>query len=242
MRYYAIGDIHGRADLLAELHRLIVQDLRTYSGESTLVYLGDYVDRGADTKGVLEQLISSTIGTTRVFLKGNHEEMLLEFLARPRKAQRWLAMGGVEAARSYGVSGTEPRRVADDLAVSMPRAHLDFLYGLQVSYPTDQFFFCHAGVRPGVALAKQNALDLMWIKGDFLNSDEQFEKIVVHGHSPVDEVDIRPNRINVDTRAYASGRLSCVVLEGSSVRVIATKPKITLRVRVKAWLRDWLAA
>jgi serine/threonine protein phosphatase 1 len=240
MRYYAIGDIHGRADLLAELHGIIAKDLMSFSGASTIIYLGDYVDRGSDTKGVLDQLISSTIGTTRVFLMGNHEEMLLEFLEHPKKAQRWLAMGGVEAASSYGVSGTDVRRVATELAAAMPRTHLGFLRGLQVSYSADQFFFCHAGVRPGVTLAKQDARDLLWIKGDFLNSDEMFEKIVVHGHSPVDEVDIRPNRINVDTRAYASGRLSCVVLDGSSVRVLATTARVTFRAKLRAWLRDWL--
>lgn len=240
MRTYAIGDIHGRADLLAEMHRLIDQDLRSYSNNATVIYLGDYVDRGADTKGVLEQLINSTVGTSRVFLKGNHEEMLLEFLAHPKRAQRWLSMGGKEAAQSYGVEESDPRRVATGLAASVPSAHMDFLRRLEVSHSTDLYFFCHAGVRPGIALAKQDAHDLMWIKGDFLNSDEKFEKIIVHGHSPVDEVDIRANRINVDTRAYATGRLSCVVLDGDQVRVLATQAKASLRARLRAWLKDWL--
>lgn len=225
---------------LAEMHKIIADDLRAYTGESTLVYLGDYVDRGNDTKGVLDLLINSTIGTSRVYLKGNHEEMFLEFLAHPKKAQRWLPMGGAEAAQSYGVSGDDPRSIAKALAASMPPAHLEFLRALLVRYSTDRYFFCHAGVRPGIELAKQDARDLLWIKSDFLNSDEKFEKIVVHGHSPVDEVDIRPNRINVDTRAYATGVLSCVVLDGESVRVLANKPRVKLKTRLKAWLRDWL--
>ncbi|MDO9381584.1 MAG: metallophosphoesterase family protein [Hyphomicrobiaceae bacterium] len=240
MLYYAIGDIHGRADLLAEMHKLIADDLRAYAGESTLVYLGDYVDRGSNTNGVLDLLINSTIGTSRVYLKGNHEEMCLEFLAHPKRPQRWLSMGGVEAAQSYGVSGDDPRSIAKGLTVAMPPTHLEFLRTLQVSYSTDRYFFCHAGVRPGTELAKQDSRDLMWIKSDFLNSDEKFEKIVVHGHSPVDEVDIRPSRINVDTRAYATGRLSCVVLDGETVRVLATKPRVTFKTRLRAWLQDWL--
>lgn len=240
-RYYAIGDIHGRADLLAEIHKLIADDLRGHAGESTVVYLGDYVDRGSDTRGVLDLLINSTVGTSRVFLKGNHEEMFLEFLAHPKRAQRWLSMGGAEAALSYGVSGDDPRSIAKALAIAMSPAHLEFLRKLQVRHATDRYFFCHAGVRPGIELVKQDAHDLLWIKGDFLNSDEKFGKVVVHGHSPVDDIDIRANRINVDTRAYASGVLSCVVLDAETVRVLATKPSITLQARVKAWLRDWLS-
>lgn len=240
MRFYAVGDIHGRADLLSDLHKLIAKDLAGFDGESTIVYLGDYVDRGADTKGVLDQLIASTLGTVRVFLKGNHEEMFLGFLEHPRKAQRWLAMGGTEAARSYGVSGDDPRNIASNLRSAMPATHIAFLNSLQLSHVSERYFFCHAGVRPGIKLSQQDAHDLMWIKGDFLTSDATFEKIVVHGHSPVADVDIRPNRINVDTRAYASGRLSCVVLDGSTVRVLATQPRATLRDRVRTWLRDWL--
>lgn len=244
MRYYAVGDIHGRADLLADMQRRIATDLRHYAGEATVIYLGDYVDRGPDTRGVIDRLIACRLGSERVYLKGNHEDMLLQFLDKPSKYRRWLNVGGLQAARSYGLTGSPVSdndliAFAAELGTTLPEAHVNFLKSLQLSHTTERYFFCHAGVRPGTPLAKQDAHDLMWIKADFLEHRKSFGKVVVHGHSPGDVVDIRPNRIDVDTRAHATGRLSCVVLEDgeASVRVLATEPSRTLLSRLAALFR-----
>lgn len=230
MRIYAVGDIHGCVGLLDRLHGLIETDLAAGRPEQVqLVYLGDYVNRGADSKGVLDRLSAPTPqGLTRVFLKGNHEDMFLGFLKDSDQGETWCRVGGFETLLSYRI---DPRAVlaeggypqlAEALAAAMPPAHTAFLADLRPSFSVGAYFFCHAGVRPGVPLAKQTPFDLRWIRREFLDSDADHGKIIIHGHSPAELPEVRPNRINVDTGAYATGRLTALVLEGSEHRFLHT--------------------
>ena len=145
--------------------------------------------------------------------------MLLEsFLADPAVGEHWRRLGGLETLHSYGVPvtglmvGKAYEEAADRLRDAMPAEHTSFLRSLKNSYSTDKYFLCHAGVRPGVPLERQREEDLLWIRDEFLSSTKDFGKIVVHGHTPVEEPEVLPNRINIDTGAFATGRLTCVVL------------------------------
>lgn len=232
VRIFAIGDIHGRADLLDVMHAKIEADLRARRPHQAIViYLGDYVDRGPDSYGVLERLSRGPpAGARAIFLKGNHEEMLQSFLGDPEVGNRWRLLGGLETLFSYAVDVNAAlarggmRAVAEDFARKIPPSHLAFLDRLALSTAFGDYFFCHAGVRPGTPLDRQVATDLLWIRDDFLASAASFGKIVVHGHSPVEKPEFRENRINVDTGAYATHRLSCLVLENSERRLLATEP------------------
>jgi serine/threonine protein phosphatase 1 len=230
LRVYAVGDIHGRSDLLDRLHELIGDDLaHAPELERHIVYLGDYVDRGLDSSGVLERLAAGPLfGLRQTLLKGNHEEMLELFLTDASAGAAWRQLGGMETLLSYridingvladqGYSG-----LAEELAKRMPSHHRALLSALATSASIGGYFFCHAGVRPGVSLERQQARDLLWIRDEFLNSRVDFGKIIVHGHSPKEQPDFRPNRINIDTAAYATGHLTCLVLEGDERRIIST--------------------
>jgi serine/threonine protein phosphatase 1 len=219
-RIYAVGDIHGCADLLANLFDRVDDDIRLRPASNILqVFLGDYIDRGPDSRQVLDLLIARQRGTDAVFLKGNHEDFAIRFLKDPTILTQWKNIGGLNTVASYGVATTNyrearsQRAMAVALRLSMPADHLDFLRGLNLSFTCGDFFFAHAGVRPGVALEKQNPHDLLWIRDDFLLHEEDFGKVVVHGHTPSHEPVVRHNRINIDTGAYATGRLTCLVLE-----------------------------
>lgn len=228
IRVFAIGDIHGRADLLDLVHERIEADLRARKPEKAVaVYLGDYVDRGADSYGVLERLSrEAPAGVRRIFLKGNHEEMLELFLGDPDVGNRWRQLGGTETLFSYGVDVNAALArggmagLAQDFAKKVPPAHREFLAALELYTVLGDYFFCHAGVRPGVPLERQRAADLLWIRDEFLSSGASFGKVIVHGHSPVEMPDFRSNRINIDTGAYATNRLTCLVLEGSGRRIL----------------------
>ncbi len=220
LRIYAVGDIHGRADLLKQLFARIDEDLREHPvAEAIHVFLGDYIDRGQDSAGVLDLLIERA-GRQRVMcLKGNHELYLSEFLENPRILGSWAHFCALPTLASYGLApaisaGTNEQA---DLALSlrnvMPESHRHFLASLQLSFTCGDFFFVHAGVRPNTPLVHQREDDLLWIRDDFLLHEEPFEKIIVHGHTPVKEPDVRTNRINIDTGAYATGRLTCLKLE-----------------------------
>lgn len=228
-RVYAIGDVHGRADLLGHMRELIAADLhRAPAAQAcTTILLGDYVDRGPDSKEVIEQLVSGEPFPTRLIaLKGNHEAMLLGFLSQPESGEVWRRNGGVETLHSYGVDVGKLRlgrgfiAAAADFRDRLPPSHLAFLRQLQCSISIGDYYFCHAGVRPGVPLDSQRDEDLIWIRGEFLGSDEYFGKIVVHGHNVAAEPEIKPNRISVDTGAYISNRLTCVVLQGIDQRFL----------------------
>ncbi|WP_020084638.1 metallophosphoesterase family protein [Hyphomicrobium zavarzinii] len=230
LRVYAIGDIHGCAHLLDRLHDQIEMDLQSRPpADVRLIYLGDYIDRGPDSAGVLERLsLPSPEGIGRVLLKGNHEDMLGSFLADPNVGSSWRQLGGLETLLSYRIDVNEVLGrvgfggLADELRKRMPPSHVRMLSELQTSVSFGDYFFCHAGVRPGVSLERQDPRDLMWIRHEFLGSTQDFGKTVVHGHSPVERPDVRPNRIDIDTGAYATGHLTALVLEGAERRFLTT--------------------
>lgn len=227
LRIYAIGDIHGRSDLLQQLFTVIDVDLANAKPERAIhVFLGDYVDRGPDSRGVLDLLIERSLFHETVFLKGNHEAFLMEVLREPTKLADWRQYGGLLTLMSYGVRPTmnpnseNQLTLIQALADAMPDEHLEFLQGLQPSFTCGDFFFVHAGVRPGVPLAQQREDDLLWIRDEFLNSEQDFGKYIVHGHTPVSVPDIRRNRANIDTGAYATGNLTLLTMQGDSLMAI----------------------
>jgi serine/threonine protein phosphatase 1 len=226
-RIYAIGDIHGRDDLLSELFTRIDEDLRARPiANSMQVLLGDYIDRGPNSRRVIDLLIARQRRRDVLFLKGNHEDCILRFLSDPTVLPAWQSIGGVHTLLSYGVMparGDDPesqQKVSIALREAMPDSHRRFIGGLALSFTCGDFFFVHAGVRPGIPLQRQSQRDLLWIRDDFLLHEEGFGMVVVHGHTPLYKPDIRSNRINIDTGAYATGQLTCLVLEGDSMRFL----------------------
>jgi serine/threonine protein phosphatase 1 len=226
-RIYAVGDVHGRADLLEQILIRIDHDSTGNPGFREIeVFLGDYVDRGPSSANVITQLIQRSEYRETIFLRGNHEEMLLAFLQNPAVLGDWQQVGGLETLMSYGLqpvinpSRQEESEFCASFNRMLPRSHRDFFQKLRGSYQSGDYFFVHAGVRPGIPLSKQREQDLLWIRNDFLEHDGPFEKIVVHGHTPVIEPQILSNRINLDTGAYATGRLTCFVFERDYVRSI----------------------
>jgi serine/threonine protein phosphatase 1 len=227
VRIYAVGDVHGRADLLASLFDRIDADAGNFeAAEATHVFLGDYVDRGPASREVIDLLIERGRSHPAVYLKGNHESYLIDFLEDPEVWAGWSPNGGVATLLSYGL---RPPKAPDarqliELAASLGRAipleHRAFLASLRPSFTCGDFFFVHAGVRPGVALMQQREEDLLWIREEFLLHEDSYEKLVVHGHTPVAVPDVRSNRINIDTGAYATGRLTCMVLERDRMQFI----------------------
>ena len=215
LRIYAIGDIHGRYDLLQALATGIRADIAENRPRSSAeIYVGDYIDRGPQSRDVVEWLIDTPpLTDRRVCLKGNHEAMLLAALSDPVWLQHWLSNGAGATLASYGLS---PRALG-----ALPARHLDFFDDLGLTASIGSYLFVHAGIRPGLALEDQNEEDLVWIRDPFLSSDADHGVIVVHGHTPVDAPDVRQNRINIDTGAVFSGTLTCVVLEGASQRFLS---------------------
>jgi serine/threonine protein phosphatase 1 len=218
-RVYAIGDVHGRIDLLQEALGKIDRHRNAYPIASPIeVMLGDYIDRGPSSFDVIE-LLSSRARNGTICLKGNHETFLLQFLQDPGILTHWQHFGGLETLTSYGLepslhcSSKAQERLAAQLADRLPAHHYRFLISLPLCFALGDYFFVHAGVRPGIDLSHQSAEDLLWIRDDFLGYKGSFGKIVVHGHTPVSEPEIHDNRINLDTGAFASGTLTCAVLE-----------------------------
>ncbi|HRK95875.1 MAG TPA: metallophosphoesterase family protein [Rhodospirillales bacterium] len=229
-RIYAVGDIHGRDDLLIRMHAMILADARTRPELApTVVYLGDYVDRGSGSFEVIEFLINEPLpGFTSVTLMGNHEDMMLRFLDGP-PTLNWLVNGGIATLASYGVGTADPivyladlDVVRRDLRAAVPPAHRRFLLGLDLMHVAGDYVFVHAGVRPGVDLEAQAPADLLWIRDKFLDSRKDHGKVVIHGHTITEEPEIRANRIGIDTGAFVTDRLTCLVLEGCERRFIQT--------------------
>jgi serine/threonine protein phosphatase 1 len=226
---YAVGDCHGRLDLLCELEDKIVRDAETRSTrERIIVYLGDYVDRGPDSAAVIDHLVAGPPQDFQaVHLLGNHEEMLLAFLEGwEERGHLWLANGGEETLRSYGVEATGMARdsglaeLRDTFAGRLPERHRAFLSGLELYHRDGDYLFVHAGLRPGVSLAAQRREDLIWIRDPFLNSPSDFGHVVVHGHTPSARPVERPNRIGIDTGAVFGGPLTALALEGAERRFL----------------------
>ena len=229
LRLYAIGDIHGMERMLAEAHGRIASDLASRPvRDHRIVHVGDYVDRGADSAGVIERLARFAADDPHVAcLMGNHDELMLGFLSEPaRFGQDWLGNGAAATLGSYGVAMPETRdaaglgKLSADLGAAMPETHRAFLAGLHRSVQFGDFFFCHAGVRPGIALASQADEDLVWIREPFLSSGRDHGAVIIHGHTPVKAPDVRPNRIDIDTGAVYGGPLTVLALEGTDYRFL----------------------
>jgi serine/threonine protein phosphatase 1 len=230
---YAIGDIHGRCDLLEMIQRGIAIDVGMRRAQrKVIVYLGDYLSRGTDSRRVVDSVCEwRPHGCEIVMLKGNHEDMALRFLDGELDAGRhWFDQGGLDALAEYGVEAAN-RAARDDetmeslrrrFADAVPAQHLAFLRNLKVNHREGGYHFVHAGIRPGVMLEAQDAHDQMWIRKRFLESDEDHGATVVHGHSITHEPQVRCNRIGIDTGAYSSGVLTCLVLDGSERTFLQT--------------------
>ncbi|MFN3352177.1 MAG: metallophosphoesterase family protein [Brevundimonas sp.] len=220
---WAVGDVHGRADLLRPLIETILE--RADPGRRTvLVTLGDYVDRGPDSRGVLDLLCEAarSPGLELIALRGNHDDRMHAFLTQPELGPAWCEFGGRAALSSYGVRAPLSRadeegwrRASAELAAALPQQHRAMLDGLRLSTTLGDYFFVHAGARPGAPLDQQTADDLMWIREPFLSDRRPFERIVVHGHTPAETPHLDHRRINLDTGAYATGVLTALRLEGA---------------------------
>jgi diadenosine tetraphosphatase ApaH/serine/threonine PP2A family protein phosphatase len=226
---YAVGDIHGRLDLLSALLAKIAADAATtVAPRRVLVFLGDYVDRGNDSRGVLDRLSAGIAGFESVCLKGNHEEVLLDFLVDPSLWEEWRRFGGLETLASYGVSHAllfepliAPAAIRDAFLARLPERHLRFLKDLRLSYQCGDYYFVHAGARPGVALEDQVPADQLWIREEFLGAGDAFGgRVVVHGHTPKPQPEKWAFRIGIDTGAYLTGHLTAVRLEGADARFL----------------------
>jgi serine/threonine protein phosphatase 1 len=227
-RIYAVGDIHGRSDLLAETIARIDEDVHRRPIEHAIeVYLGDYIDRGPDSSGVIDLLAVRLVRRHAICLRGNHESILEKFLWQDADTlYHWAKLGGLQTLASYGVvphSRSEmetPSAIRRSLLEVFPREHELFLQCLRNSFVCGDFLFVHAGIKPGVPMKMQDPEDLFWIRDEFLNSKQNHGRVIVHGHTPVAHPDIRENRINIDTGAWRTGVLTCIAIEGAAVLVL----------------------
>lgn len=247
---YAVGDIHGRSDLLADMIALLekrsIDDARL-AGPPIVIFLGDYVDRGHDSAGVVGML---AVGKPRHcecrYLRGNHEQSLMAFLENPMANRGWLLQGGAETVMSYGVrpppfngSAEAWRQAADELRARMPAAHLEFLNGLERYIELGDYAFVHAGVDDTRSLADQPDEALYWSRDSFLSSKRSFSHRVVHGHTPVDRPYADARRIAVDTGAYASGTLTAARFEGEALTFLSVRrPNVTVSTPSRTVLAD----
>jgi len=228
---YAIGDIHGRLDLLDDLICRIRADIeaRHSDAEPLLVFLGDYIDRGPASRQVIDRLISLQAEFRMLAVKGNHEEALLRFLEDPEAGPAWVQHGGADTLASYGVSlaansdASTWQATRDALLQRMPPEHAEFFNGLAPYHCIGDYLFVHAGVRPRVRLEDQSAHDLMWIRQAFLQDPRPSDRVVVHGHTPTQQAHLGRWRIGVDTGAYATGVLTAVRLVDDQQEILDTR-------------------
>jgi serine/threonine protein phosphatase 1 len=231
---YAVGDIHGRYDLLVELLEAMAVDWQAHTAgrRPIVIFCGDYVDRGPQSAEVLEAMIwlLQRPDIQAHMLKGNHEQALMRFLDRPQEAANWLRFGGVETLESYGVDAPDPANIAacfrarDQLLQQMPSSHLRLLERLELMLVVGDYAFVHAGVHPGADLKSQKEEDLLWIRQEFLSEQQPFEKVIVHGHSWADErPQLLDNRIGIDTGAYATGVLTAVRLDRETIGLVQAR-------------------
>lgn len=227
-RAYAIGDIHGCLLEMQSLLQKIKRD-NDYRGEAPtyLIFLGDLIDRGPHSKGVIELLMDFPYRFAEpMFIMGNHEEMMVHGLMNdPLVLPDWLKYGGYACAESYGVSkqqlvGRDPRDMQYILRAAIPRPHVEFLASFLDYVKFGDFLFTHAGIRPGVPLKQQNSRELRWIRDPFLTYNGDHGMMVVHGHTVTEFVEMKKNRIGLDTGAYLTGRLSAICVEDESVAIL----------------------
>ena len=230
---YAVGDIHGRVDLLDRMEAAIADDIRSMHPTNPLIcYLGDYIDRGPHSAEVIERLCGPfDDDVARIFLKGNHEDRMIAFFVEPaKKGPVWMQFGGRNALKSYGIDVRDSLNEEDDWAIlrdalvdRLPDKHRAFLANLRLGLVWRDYLFVHAGLHPDAPLARQSPRDMMWIREPFLSSKQDLGLKVVHGHTIVDEPVFRFNRIGIDTGAYQSGKLTCLVAGASGVRILQVK-------------------
>lgn len=223
MRIYAIGDIHGRNDLLqALLAKIEADDANRGQADSHIIFLGDLMDRGADSFGVIETAMAlKTSGRNVRFLMGNHEEVFVRACRKrdPKVTRFFLRIGGEETILSYPISRAEylqldMEQLSDRLVDIVPETHLAFVESFEDQIVIGDYVFVHAGIKPGVPLSEQKPSDLRWIREEFVEQRGDLEKVVVYGHTIYDDVEERGSRIGIDTGAYASGKLTALALEG----------------------------
>ncbi|MCA8899827.1 MAG: serine/threonine protein phosphatase [Hyphomonas sp.] len=239
---YAIGDIHGRKDLLEQLIAQIEEDASALPAGTAkvIVFLGDYIDRGLQSRDVIDLLISDRLSAfERVFLMGNHEEALLRFLNDATFGKNWVRYGGAETLYSYGFAPPNTRaalnsheameaaqrawdRVWTEFRLKLPTEHLKFYQSLQHYFVAGDYLFVHAGLRPDIPLERQTVRDMLWIRDEFLDASQSFDQVVVHGHTPGDDIFRDNRRIGLDTGAFISGKLSAVRLVGDEVSFLTT--------------------
>lgn len=231
LRVYAIGDVHGRLDLLEQLLETITSHEAAWPSPCpVLIFMGDYIDRGPDSRGVIDLLVNGLPGRfEHVFLRGNHEDMLLRIFEQADQFGLWAMNGGLATALSYGVefdprdySETDEKYIISRLDLALPQSHRDFLEKLRISVTLGDYFFVHAGVRPGVPLDQQAESDCLFIRDEFLKYRGDFGKVIVHGHTPVNAPELLPNRINVDTGAVFTDQLTALCLEGAKQAFLST--------------------
>lgn len=234
-RAYAIGDVHGRLDLLNDLLAQIEQDNATRSvKETVIVFLGDLIDRGPNSRGVIDRLKNTPPDFAKcIFIMGNHEEALVKGLTgSPHLLQPWLKHGGLACAESYGIDigsiYSQPDDVVEHVLMSaVPESHIKFMQNFYDCVRFGDYLFVHAGVRPNVPIDEQSSRDLKWIRGEFLESDENFGCVVVHGHSINEEIVEKHNRIGIDTGAYKSGILTAVRIEDTEISFLQARGETT---------------
>jgi serine/threonine protein phosphatase 1 len=234
MRIYAVGDLHGRKDLLDRMLALIATDAKVSGASRKLVvFLGDYIDRGPSSRAVIDTISAGPpsgadwAGFAWRALLGNHEAMMLRFLEDIEVAGAWLSPsnGGLATLESYIGALPQPsglKALQSALIKALPPEHRRFLAGLPASHEEGGYFFVHAGVRPGIPLQHQRRDDLLWIRGEFLGAATDYGKVVVHGHTITTMPEERPNRIGIDTGAFFTGRLTALVAEGDWRGFLAT--------------------
>ncbi|MFD1199822.1 metallophosphoesterase [Brucella gallinifaecis] len=227
IRLYAIGDIHGRLDLLQDMHGLIRADIDHHpTHDWRIIHLGDYIDRGPDSNGVLEFLIQASTNDPRIIsLIGNHDDGLLRYLATGDTNGIFALHGGSDTARSYGVDvdyadPASAKAAYSKLLHAIPQTHVDYIRSMPSSISFGDFFFCHAGVNPTIPLDAQDRDELMWIRTSFLKWADPLQKVIIHGHTPQTIVDVHPNRVNLDTYAWKNGKLSAIVINGQEKRFL----------------------
>ncbi len=226
---------------MSELHRVLGLIEADGGEDAQIVFLGDYTDRGPDSNGVIDLLAQGQAqGRNWTFLKGNHDRMFEWFMQTPLRDDPYLLvelywlhqrLGGDTTMASYGVDADGRRRKQDvqaDAIAAIPQRHLDFLAGLDLSFQTNELFFCHAGIRPGVALANQTEEDLLWIRQDFHEHNAAHPKVIVHGHTPIDQATHYGNRVNLDTGAGYGDPLSAAVFEGADCWTLTSKGRVIL--------------